>query len=44
MKHSKTLTALILAVLLLAPVASLHATSVGNLRCEFRENPLGIDG
>ena len=43
MKHSKTLTALILAVLLLAPVASLHATSVGNLRCEFRENPLGID-
>ena len=32
-----------LAVLLLAPLAFLHATSVASLRCEYRENPLGID-
>jgi len=29
--------------MLLAPLAALHATSLANLRCEYRENPLGID-
>ena len=43
MKHRNTLTGLILAVLLLAPLASLHATGVANLRCEYQDNPLGID-
>jgi hypothetical protein len=33
----------IFAALLLAPLASLHAAEVANLRCEYRENPLGID-
>jgi alpha-L-rhamnosidase len=37
------LTSFILAVLLLAPVAALHAAEVASLRCEYRENPLGID-
>ena len=32
-----------LAALLLAPLAALQATEVTNLRCEYRENPLGID-
>ena len=32
-----------LAALLLASLASLHAADVANLRCEYRENPLGID-
>ena len=32
-----------LTVLLLAPWAALHATDVVNLRCEYRENPFGID-
>ena len=32
-----------LAALLLAPLASLHATEVASLRCEYRDNPLGID-
>jgi alpha-L-rhamnosidase len=37
------LTSLTLAALLLAPLAALHAAEVANLRCEYRENPLGID-
>ena len=37
------LTTLTLAALLLAPLAALHAAEVTNLRCEYRENPLGID-
>ena len=32
-----------LALLLSAPIASLHATGVANLRCEYLDNPLGID-
>ena len=32
-----------LAALLLAPLAGFSATDVTNLRCEYRENPLGID-
>jgi alpha-L-rhamnosidase len=40
MNTSKSLT---LIALLLAPLAVLHATDVANLRCEYRENPLGID-
>ncbi|MCX6878131.1 MAG: hypothetical protein NTW21_30605 [Verrucomicrobia bacterium] len=32
-----------LAALLLAPLASLHAIDVANLRCEYLNNPLGID-
>lgn len=38
-KHTLTL----FAALLLAPLAALQATEVTNLRCEYRENPLGID-
>jgi hypothetical protein len=34
---------LILIAMLLAPLAALHAADVANLRCEYRENPLGID-
>ena len=37
------LTSFISAALLLAPLASLHAADVTNLRCEYRGNPLGID-
>jgi alpha-L-rhamnosidase len=37
------LTFLIFAALLLAPLAALHAAEVQNLRCEYLENPLGID-
>ena len=37
------LTSLIFAALLLAPLASMHAAGLTNLRCEYRENPLGID-
>jgi alpha-L-rhamnosidase len=33
----------IFAALLLAPLAALHAAEVANLRCEYRNNPLGID-
>ena len=43
MKHRKIRTVHILAVLLLAPLVALHAASVANLSCEYRENPLGID-
>jgi len=43
MKHRNTLARLILSILLLAPLAVLHAADVANLRCEYRENPLGID-
>ena len=39
MKH----TLILLAALLLAPQASLHAADAENLRCEYVENPLGID-
>ncbi len=39
MKYTLTL----LAALLLAPLASLHATDLTNLRCEYRIDPLGID-
>ena len=38
----KTNIALLIA-LLLAPLAGLHAADVTTLRCEYRENPLGID-
>ena len=34
---------IILAAVLLAPLASLRAADVADLRCEYRENPLGID-
>ena len=34
---------LILSALLLPPLAALHAADVATLRCEYRENPLGID-
>jgi alpha-L-rhamnosidase len=34
---------LTLAASLLMPLVSLHAADVANLRCEYRENPLGID-
>jgi alpha-L-rhamnosidase len=37
------LRSFIFAALLLAPLAALHAAAVTNLRCEYRENPLGID-
>ncbi|MEI6780904.1 MAG: hypothetical protein WCQ21_08305 [Verrucomicrobiota bacterium] len=37
------LTSLTLGALLWTPVAFLHAAEVANLRCEYRENPLGID-
>ena len=37
------LTSYIFATLLFAPLASLHAAEVANLRGEYRENPLGID-
>ena len=33
----------LVALLLMMPLASLHATDVTNLRCEYRENPLGAD-
>ena len=35
--------ALTLAALLLAPLTSLDAAAVANLRCEYRENPLDLD-
>ncbi len=35
-------TPLVIALPLLL-AASLHAAGVANLRCEYRENPLGID-
>jgi len=37
------LTSFIFAALLLAPLAALHAAGLTNLRCEYRENRLGID-
>jgi len=37
------LKSFIFAALLLAPLAALHADEVANLRCEYLENPLGID-
>jgi hypothetical protein len=37
------LTTYTLAALLLAPLAVIHAVEVQNLRCEYLENPLGID-
>jgi len=37
------LTTITLAALLLAPLSALHAVEVKNLRCEYLENPLGID-
>ena len=40
MNQHKSIT---LAVLLLAPLATLRAADVANLRCEYLENPLGID-
>ena len=43
MKHRNSLASFTLAVLLLAPLGALHAAEVTNLRCEYRENPLGID-
>lgn len=35
--------ATLLTALLLAPLAALNAAEVAKLRCEYRENPLGID-
>ena len=43
MKRPNKLIFLILTVLLLIPLAALQAAVPGNLRCEFRVNPLGID-
>ncbi len=37
------LQSITIAAMLSAPLASLHAAEVANLRCEYRENPLGID-
>jgi alpha-L-rhamnosidase len=37
------LTTITLAALLLAPLAALPAADVTNLRCEYLNNPLGID-
>jgi len=37
------LTSFVFAALLLVPLASLHAADVADLRCEYLENPLGID-
>ncbi|MEI6679940.1 MAG: glycoside hydrolase family 78 protein [Mariniphaga sp.] len=36
-------TFLIIAALLLTPLAFLHAADLANLRCEYLANPLGID-
>jgi alpha-L-rhamnosidase len=33
----------LVALLLMMPLSSLYAADVTNLRCEYRENPLGID-
>jgi len=41
--HMNRLASLIFAALLFAPLASLHAAEVANLRCEYLTNPLGID-
>jgi alpha-L-rhamnosidase len=41
--HMNRLSSLTLAALLLVPLAPLHAAEVTDLRCEYRENPLGID-
>ena len=43
MKTATNLAIFTLTALLLAPLAALHAADVTNLRCEYRENPLGID-
>jgi alpha-L-rhamnosidase len=44
MKNVNNLTLLMLAVLLLSPLAGmLHAAGLTNLRCEHLANPLGID-
>lgn len=43
MKYDNTLTLLTLIALLLAPMATLHAAGLANLRCEYLANPLGID-
>jgi alpha-L-rhamnosidase len=37
------ITPSLLTALLLAPLAALHAVEVRELRCEYRENPLGVD-
>lgn len=34
---------IILAAWLLAPLAAVHAAGVAILRCEYRENSLGVD-
>ena len=36
-------TFVVLAALLLAPLAALYAADVTSLRCECLDNPLGID-
>jgi len=43
MKHMNKLAILLFAALLFLPLAALHAAAVTNLRCEYHENPLGID-
>jgi alpha-L-rhamnosidase len=40
MKPNNLLT---LAASLLLPLTAIHAVEVQNLRCEYLENPLGID-
>lgn len=41
--HMNRLSSLTLAALLVAPLASLRAADVTNLRCEYLKDPLGID-
>ena len=36
-------TSLTLAALLVAPLSAMHAADVANLRCEYLDNPLGVD-
>ena len=43
MKVISKLTSVVLTALLLAPLAALYAADVTNLRCEYLNNPLGID-
>ena len=40
MRQTKLFT---LAVILLSSLTTLHASEVGDLRCEYFANPLGID-
>jgi alpha-L-rhamnosidase len=42
-KYISRFTCLALAALLLSPLATLHATGLAKLRCEYLANPHGID-